>query len=245
MKLFHFMHRAYIQPNKLRLANPASRLELPEEVCHRLQRVLRLKDGEEVELFDGAGLCIRGTLQAQVLFVGQVEHHPQPLRKLTLVQALIALDKLEEVIQRATELAVDEIILVRLERSQIHFESKLRSKLERLQRIAQDASRQSGRAFVPEVLSIPNLIQVLSHKADLNLVADPSSLTTIQSVLGKKLLESERVRIFVGPEGGFSKAEIQLFEEQAFERVKIAPFILRTETAGIAMLAQIAAALLK
>lgn len=234
------MHRAFVDSQALELAKTHQTFELDSETLKRFTKILRLKDGEAIELFDGQGLVVSGRLSQTCLTHLQITQQSESKPKLRLFQAMVSMEKLEEITQHTTELGLSELVLFQAERSQIDFRDKTQAKLERLTRIAQDASRQSGRAFVPKVTHVKSLKQILDQldPTSIMLVASPEASKKIaQLTLAMSL--NLIVSTFIGPEGGFSLDEMQLFRNHGVQEIILAPYVLRTETAGVAALAQI------
>ncbi len=227
------MHRAFVSEL------PKDGL-LDRETEHRFSRVLRLKMGVPVELFDGQGNCLRGEFGSPLTQQIQVS---EDTPKISLIQALVSMDKLESIVQHATELGVSEIVLFKAERSQ---PGSL--KLERLNKIAQDASRQSGRAWVPAITLSPQ--PVSWGPEEVCLLCDPTATESLDSSfppsprLRRTGRWNDRISVLIGPEGGFSESERARFQVQGAKPVRIAKYILRTETAGLTVLAQIQGKLL-
>ena len=242
------MHRAYVEPSFLDSAQTGQNFELDPESYKRFVRVLRLKDGTPVELFDGTGRVVTGVLHQSFLTQIKIAHIKPKGPHITLYQAMVSMDKLEQITQHATELGVSEIILFKAERSQIDFKDKIASKLERLTRIARDASRQCGRADVPNLtLHLRQGFggQVNPFKSDHLFVCVPNSKNSLLRLFPSPVAgEGLGVRFLIGPEGGFSPAEITQFKAQGALEISLAPYVLRTETASLAALAQIQGAFL-
>jgi 16S rRNA (uracil1498-N3)-methyltransferase len=229
------MHRAFITPDLLDLAQLGQNFDLGPETAKRFTRILRLKNGAPLELFDGTGRVLTGVLEETTLKNIKISHIKPKGPVITLYQAWVSMDKLEQITQHSTELGVSEIVLFKSERSQIDFKDKVEAKLERLRRIAQDASRQCGRADVP----ILTCVKSLSLTAPV-FICTPDAKQNITS----KLPSSQdgggfRVRFLIGPEGGFSPVEVRDFMAQGAQEISLAPYVLRTETASLAALAQI------
>lgn len=232
------MHRAFLEPSLLDSAQAGQNFELNPETYKRFSRVLRLQDGATVELFDGTGRVLTGVLSQKFLKNIQIMHIKPKGPRITLYQAMVSMDKLEQITQHSTELGVSEIILFKAERSQIDFKDKMTAKLERLTRIAQDASRQCGRADVPGVIFEKSLGCATE---DPLFIALPGVSSVIASLAKQS---STHLSILIGPEGGFSPAEIERFKSQGAQEISLAPYVLRTETASLAALAQIQGAFL-
>jgi 16S rRNA (uracil1498-N3)-methyltransferase len=218
-----------------------------DEDYRYLVRVLRLGVGAEVTLFDGRG----GEADAVITRLGpravemrvnerrQAERPAGPL--LTLIQALARGEKLDLVVQKATELGVGRIIPVTTERAVPRLETmRATSRRIRWQKIAREAARQSGRADVPEVepvTSLTNAVLAAPRDALKLLLWEEARNTRLRTALPAKPPAS--IVVAVGPEGGFSADEVAGAKEAGFVAVGLGPRILRTETASLAALALI------
>lgn len=218
------MHRAFV-------SDLTEKMTLDAQTLHRFKKVLRLEAGSPVELFDGQGKVGRGLLTTgSELEQLRIQEYPKPKQHFILCQAWVSMDKLEQITQHATELGMSELILFRASRSQVDLSKKQTSRQDRLIRIAQDASRQCGRVWVPEIRFSDAILEGTGWGQ--KLVADPEAL------YGFGVLES-RVSIVIGPEGGFSNEELQKFKTLGAIPVRLSEYVLRTETAGLAALAQL------
>jgi 16S rRNA (uracil1498-N3)-methyltransferase len=214
-----------------------------DEVKH-IRKVLRLKAGDEISVFDGLGREFEGAIVEEGLssiVIGIKNVHSSigdsPLQ-VTLAQSLLKGEKMDYLIQKATELGVEEIVPFLSSRSIPLLEKPKRLKrLQRWKRIAVQASKQCGRGVVPEIQSLQNYSEMLQK-------AVPDSLCLIlwerEGVKLKKLLErsEKRKKIFfvVGPEGGFSEGEVDEAKEAGFTPVTLGRRLLRAETASLCFL---------
>jgi 16S rRNA (uracil1498-N3)-methyltransferase len=257
------MRRAHVDAAVLDAAATAAAgdgaLALPPEAAHRFTRVLRLPEGEQVELFDGTGRLARGALEAQGALGGArlvgvvVEQAGDPLPPLVLAQAAVATDKLELVVQKATELGASHIVLFDAARSQVRLkEDRLEKRQLRLSRIAEDAARQSGRASVPAISWAPSAAQVARGALVQERVAAGAPLVVGALDAGAPLsellaatpdVERAGAVVVVGPEGGLDPREIAALLEAGGTSVRLGAHVLRTETAGLVALAAIQARL--
>ena len=225
------MNRAFINQNQINSAQNNQDFHLDQESAHRFEKVLRLKPGDRVELFDGHGTILQGTLgTGSVLKKVHLSHIPKPKQTIILCQALVPMEKLEQITQHATELAVAEIILFKAHRSQVDFKHKLEDKLERLRRIAQDASRQCGRAWIPALSFSKTILE--GNSWGKKYLAHPKASQTLKPT-------TKNISLVIGPEGGFSAKELHHFQALGAQTVQLAQYVLRTETASLAALAQI------
>lgn len=202
-------------------------------------RVLRANVGDLVTLFDGAGLEADATILALEDFAITLEVgeprvvNLEPPQEITLAIALLKGDKLSEVVRAATELGVSRFQLLITEHADVKEIGT--QKLERLQRVALEASKQCRRAVTPLVLSPIKLKQL--EPVVCGLVAHPGwSLKPREAVNW-----DAPITIATGCEGGFSSLEIELLESRGFKTVGLGPRILRAETAPIAILGALTA----
>ncbi|WP_075830210.1 16S rRNA (uracil(1498)-N(3))-methyltransferase [Deinococcus marmoris] len=210
----------------------------PREARHL--HVLRLRVGDVLRVFDGQGAEAGAEIMEleaghAVLILGAaVSGAAETPFPLTLAVALLKGDKLSDVVRAATELGVARVQLLVTARADAREIGA--QKLMRLQRVAEEASKQSRRAVVPEVLT-PIALADFCWDGQL-FVAQPGSAGRIMNLLDW----SAPVNVLTGPEGGLTDAEVAgLIERGAYE-VTLGPRILRAETAPVALLGAIAAA---
>lgn len=230
------MHRLYVPPEQL-ASSP--RVQLTAEQSWHLLTVLRLQPGAELEVFDGKGRRFRATLAASGLEIDGPLPAPQRRVDVVLAQALAKGEKMELVIQKATELGAARILPLATERSVVRLDAqRSASRTTRWRRIAEEAARQCGRADVPAVdepCGWDGLFALLRddpERRGLLLDPDPGDLR-----LGDAARGVSRLLVVVGPEGGFSPGERAQAIENGFVAVSLGPLVLRSETAGLAALA--------
>ena len=202
---------------------------------HKPGDVVRVSDGlsteYEVVLTEVTHRGAAGTIRSKV-------HAAQERIVIHLGQAIPKGEKLDWVVEKAVELGVGVIHPLLAERSVPRLEERRAAdRLERWRRVAEAARKQCGRIGEMEVRPIASLATFLdsTREADFKVVLDEGSPTGLREVLAAAG-EPAAVALLVGPEGGFSKAEIQVAEEAGFRRAGLGPRILRTETAPIAAL---------
>ncbi|MFM5904574.1 MAG: 16S rRNA (uracil(1498)-N(3))-methyltransferase [Micrococcales bacterium] len=217
------------------------------EAKHAVQ-VRRMRVGEAIQVSNGLGLRVRGTVafadNANLgISVAEVIREPRPELELFLVQALAKGDRDELAIQAATELGIFGVIPWQAERSISRWEgTKIQKSVERWQTIVDEAAKQALRAWSPAVsdpLSSKQLVQVFND-FELVLVLDPTAQVGLTSA---KLPNSGKVALVVGPEGGISRVELELFEAAGAVRVHLGAPILRTSTAGLAAISALQASM--
>lgn len=223
-----------------------------EDVNH-IRRVLRLRAGDELQVLDGHGTAYLLTLEE----VGPQEvrgrvkeswtRESEPLSGVTLVQGLPKGEKMDFIVQKCTELGISRIIPTRTRYSIVEWEGeKARARAERWRKIVREAAKQCGRSSFPEIEEIQDWSEVLGegkHPGSLRLMPwEEETERHLRDALAG-LPQGGRVSIFIGPEGGFSPQEVSQAREAGITTVTLGPRILRTETAGPAVVAMILFAL--
>ncbi len=212
---------------------------LPKEVRHHLVNVLRLGPDNEIELCDGAGTICRCRLLEVSKKVARVRvltrsHQKESAFPLRLVQGLPKADKMDLILQKGTELGVGAFVPLQAERSIARLSGEREQKrLERWQRIVEEAARQCGRAHLPTVSGALDLPRALAGEETLRLMLWEQGSIPLQQAL--PAAQPESAVVLVGPEGGFSPAEAECARAAGFVPVRLGPRILRTETAGLAV----------
>jgi 16S rRNA (uracil1498-N3)-methyltransferase len=204
--------------------------------------VRRMQVGEAIQLTDGKGLRVRGnvlstSLNALELKVSEVITEAKPKLVITLVQALAKGDRDELAIQAATELGISEIIPWQASRSISRWDAAKEAKaLARWQQIVNEAGKQSLRAYWPEVQASVNTTELakLVSGFDLVLILDTTATLPLSSVTVPK---AGTVAIVVGPEGGLEASELNAFADSGATLVSLGSNVLRTSTAGPAVIA--------
>lgn len=216
---------------------------LKGEDRHHLLNVLRQGPGDEITVLNGKGeeYLVRITEatvdQVKGEIVKQMERQSEPRVKITLVQSLPKADKFEWILQKNTELGVSRFQPVFTERSNIKLDQAAQSrKLERWNKIIQEAAEQSGRQIIPVLEPIRRWSEMLAAYSGAGLVLIPWEGESGQSL--KQVLERQpgipgSVTVLIGPEGGFSLKEVEEAKEKGAIPVTLGPRILRTETAGL------------
>lgn len=227
--------RFYVPQNSIRDGSAA----LSASQAHHLRDVMRIRAGEVVEIFDGTGRGYLGEVDLQdskVLVRGlKLLPSEEPLIRVVLAAALVKSSKFEWMLQKATELGVDEFIPLRTSRSEIRIaENKIPSRLERWNRIVQESSKQCRRLSAPQIhtpLSFSNFLETVEdysgtkllfhEKADDPWKFDPGVL-------------SNRVLLCIGPEGGWEESEIVAAVQSGCQIFSLGSAVLRAETAAVA-----------
>ncbi len=225
-------------------------VQLDTEVSNHLIRVLRTTIGSPIILFNGDGFDYScKTLndhprKTQVSVESKFEVKNESNLDITLIQGLSRNDRMETTIQKSVELGVNKIIPVLCQRSNTKLsKEKQNKKLAHWRKVAISACEQSGRSFLPEITEIislnkleKNATQLLNQSA-LKITLTPDSETSLNNLeLNNAKKSKHTVEVFIGPEGGLNSEEIKLLETNQFKNICFGPRILRTETAGPAVI---------
>lgn len=232
------MHRFFISTEGL--DGGSFTLEDPKVIKHA-RKILRLKSGDVIELFDGKG----GLYTAEISIItkneiagGIIDDNSvsQSGIEITLAQACPKGAKLDDVIRMNTEVGVDSFVLFESEYGVVKVDTLSQNKLDRLNRIAVDAARQSEQMFVPKIevmRSFREIITTSEYDFMLMLYARPGISESSIYDIKNKLTETSRVLVLIGPEGGFSDIEVEQAKESGVELINLNLPILRTQTAGV------------
>jgi len=228
----------------IRLYHPESlsknlHVELSADARRHLVTVLRAESGQEIELFNGDGFSYQGHLteikkkSAIVTIEQQVKVENESPIHIHLYQGVSRGDKMDLTIQKAVELGVNEITPLLTERCGVKLNNeRMEKKVEHWQRVVVSACEQSGRNIVPKVNEPIQFSRLFSEHNLSGLILNPYADKGMA-----ELTPQDTWSIMIGPEGGFSDEEVDFALKQGCDDVKMGPRILRTETAGLAMLA--------
>ena len=207
-------------------------------------RVLRLKTGDDVTLCDGCGTDYSCTVseissgQLRLAVRSQAPAASEPPVFCSVYMALAKADKLEHVIQKATELGAGEIVAFPSERCVSRPDEKsLSKKLERWQKIAASAAEQSGRGRIPDVIVLDSFEAAMKRAAACDLPLLPyenEQHLSLRSAIGSA--DFKTASIVTGPEGGFTSEEVRLALQYNMKVCTLGPRILRCETAPLCAL---------
>lgn len=223
---------------------PGGTVRLPDAIAHHALRVLRLRDGGPIVLFDGRGGQYAASLRvegdaalAKVEAFDPVERE-SPLR-ITLIQGLVATEKLDWIVEKATELGVERIMLATLHRSVVRLDSaRMSRRLRHWSDVARAACCQCGRNRVPSVDffdGFQSLLAAAPSDGPRLLLLPGAAQSLCSAVTGRQ------ATLMVGPEGGFADGEIEQAGRAGFVGASLGPRVLRTETAGLAAIAALQA----
>ncbi|MBQ6496658.1 MAG: 16S rRNA (uracil(1498)-N(3))-methyltransferase [Firmicutes bacterium] len=233
---------------------------------HHMTKVLRLKEGEEVDVSDSveweyrAKIVSIGSDEAQLEILDKQAFAGEPSVEVTLFQGIPKQGKMETIIQKCVELGVHEVVPVFMDRTVVKDTGNFGKKIDRWNKVSAETVKQCRRGIIPRVTGPVRLKEILAGKApadvpslfdDFDLVLFPyenekdatikDALLTAanpmyQEITGNAL---ERIAVIIGPEGGFSDEEANAIVAAGGQSVSLGRTILRTETAGMAALAMI------
>lgn len=213
---------------------------LPAQAGEHLARVLRLEQGHPIILFNGDGREFRAeisqlgkrSVSARVLKLGEIEDRESPL-KLTLAQGVARGEKMDLILQKATELGISRIVPLITERTEVKLDAERTARrLAHWQAVVASACEQSGRLCLPMIempIRLGAWAAALSASDGLRLALNPHG-----SVSPRTLPVFESALLVVGPEGGLSQLDLTALDQANFLGLRLGPRILRTETAGLA-----------
>ncbi len=236
------MHHFFVNPE----AVTSQTITITGPDVNHIKNVLRIKFGEEVLLSDGQGqdFCCEIESLTEQKIIAKIKDRTfegtELCSKFYLFQGLPKSDKMEFIIQKAVELGVTEVIPVSTRRTVVKLDAKKEEKkLERWQAISESAAKQSRRGIIPKITSVMNFSEALKYAATLDINIIPyenfKDMTETKEVLNK-IVPNIKTGIFIGPEGGFEESEIELAIQQGVNPISLGRRILRTETAGMAIL---------
>lgn len=238
------MQRFFVEPHQI--DEEAHQIHITGSDVNHISNVLRMKTGEELWISDGSKYEYRCTIESfepdEVLLhivYSQEPEYELPCR-IYLFQGLPKADKMELIIQKAVELGAYEIIPVETKRCVVKLDGrKSAKKTARWQQIAESAAKQSKRMLIPNVHEVLTFREALKYAESMDVRLIPYELArgmqeTKEILAG--IEPGQSVGIFIGPEGGFEEKEIEAAIEGGAKPITLGRRILRTETAGLAVL---------
>lgn len=217
--------------------------ELPADAAHHAIRVLRLREGDLLEIFDGQGNVVQGVIDGLVgkrvvisdlRLVSSDRESPLPI---TLAQSLTSSEKMDWIVQKATELGVTEIQPLDTERSVARLTAERAAKrLEHWHQVIVSACEQCGRNVLPRIhppLDIMAWLVGMRANAGNKLILLPDGAVSLKALAAA----AQPSVLLIGPEGGFTKLEAESAIDCGFQAIRMGARVLRTETAAIAGLA--------
>jgi 16S rRNA (uracil1498-N3)-methyltransferase len=212
---------------------------------HHIKDVLRLKKGSSIQIFNSQSEQAEAIIEqisdvAIEVGIKVVKHHEVSRGKIILACAPPKKGKFEFIIEKCTELGVDEIIPLKTKRTEVFFtEDKWPSKRSRFEAVAVNAAKQSKRIQIPQIRPMMTLVQVLKNLDPQGVYFFPS-LHNHSKHLSDELIKADKqkpVTIFIGPEGDFTPDEVELAIKHGCVPVSLGDTVLKVETAAIASIA--------
>lgn len=238
------MQRFFVEPHQI--DEGAHQIHILGSDVNHISNVLRMKQGEELWISDGGKKEYRCTIEEfsldevllHIIYAQEPDYELQS--RIYLFQGLPKADKMELIIQKAVELGAYEIIPVETKRCVVKLDGKKAAKkVERWQQIAESAAKQSKRMLIPKIHEVMSFQDALKLAEELDIRLIPYELAKGMKET-KKILNQIRpgqsVGIFIGPEGGFEENEVSQALEKGAQAITLGRRILRTETAGLAIL---------
>lgn len=233
------MHRFYVEER----LSAGTKAEIKGDEVGHIRSVLRLKAGDFITLFDGSGWEFKGRIElvgkagVSVDILEGWEGDTESPIEIVLGQGIPKSDKMDFIIQKATELGVSRIVPLYTER--VISKTLSSGKLERWRKIAIEACKQSGRVKPPVVSGPVRINEFISSsdKSSLRLIPwEGEKAASLKDVLPSSFIESGKVSFIVGPEGGLSENEVELAKRSGYIPVSLGRRILRTETVSLSIL---------
>ncbi len=212
-----------------------------EPLIHQWKKVFRYKPGDQVTVFDNSGYEYTAQIEYMepaearltVIESRQKSGLDSDKKEVHLYASLTKKDTFEWVLEKTTELGVTRITPVISERSE-----KKGLNFERAKKILTEASEQSGRVIVPRLYDITPFEDAITQYDMLKMAFDPIGVPFVPAmVVSKAIFQSDLIAVFIGPEGGWTTAELELFKKHNIPVYSLGPQILRAETASIAIMA--------
>ena len=236
------MHHFFVEPENIQ----GNRIVITGEDVNHIKNVLRMKTGEEIAVSNGIDgreyhcgiLSIGDEVLCELRFIK--EDGVELPSKITLFQGIPKGDKMELIVQKAVELGVYEIVPVAMGRCVVKLdEKKKKSKLARWQGIAEAAAKQSKRRMIPAMKDVMSMKEACKYAGAMDVVLVPYELAedmaATRAVISA-ITPGQHVGFFIGPEGGFEEAEVELAIQMGAKPITLGKRILRTETAGLTVL---------
>ena len=235
-----FLSSHELKTNPVTIAGP---------VFHHLVNVLRIRVGERITLLDNLGSAFEAEIEtlgkksvtAQIL--RNAEIRPEPAVHITVAQAVGKGDKLEQVIQHGSEIGASAFVPLFTERTTVKLSAYNSDKIERLKKVAKGAAEQCGRCRIPEVECPVTFTEFLnkSSEYDAVFILSRDGVPLPNELLKQQIAKPSRVVICIGPEGGYTTSELYMANRVGARAISLGPYVLRTETAALACIAQIMA----
>ena len=239
------MHRFFAEPGQI----GEKEIVITGADVNHIRNVLRMRTGEEVLIADGRGAEYRCKLtdlsenevRAQILW--KLDGNAELASAVTLFQGLPKSDKMDLIVQKCVELGVDRIVPVSTKRAVVKLDAKKEeTRLKRWNTISESAAKQSGRGVIPEVSGVMSFEKALEEAKKLEVLLIPyeraEHMAETRRVMGE-IRPGQSVGVFIGTEGGLEESEVEEAVAAGARAITLGRRILRTETAGLAVMAML------
>jgi len=234
------MHRFFVDKKNI----SDKQVIITDSRVHQIRDVLRMKIGDDIIVLDNSGFEYKVNLTeiSSNEAIGEVMQkklsEAEPKTQITLFQSLLAREKFELVLQKCTEVGVKNFVPIVTERSIIRSPEKITDKkLARFESIITEAAEQSARGKIPTLASPIKFSQAVSGLNDFDIClvgsTEKECSATLKHILQTVEAAPVNIALFIGPEGGFSEKEYEIFNSRAVSAFSLGKRILRTETAAI------------
>lgn len=222
------------------------RIVVKGDVCHHITRVLRMRVGESLRFSDNENYYYEGTISVinkdsvEVAIDDYYTIEDEPQLSVTLIQCLPRGDKMDQILQKATELGVKSVIPAESENSQVRLKNKGAEKQSRWQKIVNSAAEQCGRGKIPVVhmpCSLKEALGSLAENTEILFCYEREENNSFRKTAEMLKAKTKNIALVIGPEGGFSEREAEAIIGAGGHSVTMGSRILRTETAGPTALA--------
>lgn len=222
------------------------RLIVTGDVCHHITRVLRMRVGESLRFSDNEAYFYEGSIavihkdSVEVAIDDYYSIEDEPRLSVTLIQCLPRGDKMDQILQKATELGVKSVIPAESENSQVRLKNKASEKQGRWQKIVTSAAEQCGRGLIPQVqmpCSLRDAIASVDEDTAILFCYEREENNSFRKTAEMLKEKTNKIALVIGPEGGFSQGEADAIITAGGHSVTMGSRILRTETAGPTALA--------
>ncbi|SFL25762.1 16S rRNA (uracil(1498)-N(3))-methyltransferase [Halanaerobium salsuginis] len=227
---------------------PGEKIIISGNDYNHLKNSLRLNLGDRVILSDGTGFDFEAELSdyldsaVELEIIKKEKSAVEAKLQVWLAQGLPKKSKLDLVVEKATEIGFSGLIPLEAERSIVKYDNRKKAKKrQRWQRVAEAAAKQAGRAIIPEIKEVMSPVQLKNLKNEFDYILllweDENQFSLKKFFQNYSVTQTAKILLLVGPEGGFSAAEVEQYKKELGALViTLGPRILRTETAGITAL---------
>ena len=239
------MHRFFVEPSKI----GEKEIVITGPDVNHIRNVLRMRAGEELLAADGQGSeyrCILRELQDSEIraeICRKLSGSAELPSRITLFQGLPKSDKMDLIIQKCVELGVFRIVPVTTKRTVVKLDAKKEeSRRKRWTAVSESAAKQSGRGIIPEISGVQSFREAVEEAGELDVCLIPyekaENMARTREILSG-IPAGASIGVFIGPEGGFEEEEVREAMEAGARPITLGRRILRTETAGMAVLAML------